>query len=228
MSGLRSRPVPRKSANVKAPALGRGLVDAAQAAGQRADHAFRRQPQHDQQQHAEHQQAILGEVRDEFGQDDDDGGAHHRRERPAGAADDHGEKEQDRLGERKGIRGDEGEQRRKQPAGNAGERGGQREGDGLDDDGTEADGAGGDLGVAHRHHGHAPGARGQAVEEVEREPGEQRGYDGDAAFAGKRRPQRRLGNVHQAVLSAGDLAPLDGDVMDDEGEGDRHHGEIGP
>ena len=41
-------------------------------------------------------------------------------------------------------------------------------------------------------------------------------------------PQRGLGNVHQAVLAAGDLAPLDRDVLDDEGEGDGHHGEVGP
>ena len=147
--------------------------------------------------------------------------------RPAGAADDDGEQEQDRLRERKRIRRDEHQQRREDPAGEAGEHRREREGRGLDDHRIEADRACRDLGVAHRHHGLAPAAAGEAVEGVERAPAS---------------TTARIAIPRSAKISA----PIDGGGMpirpfappvrsrhsivpccDDEGEGDRHHREIG-
>ena len=48
------------------------LIGAAELTRQRADHAIRRDPEHDQQQRAEHQQAILGEAGDQLRQHDGD------------------------------------------------------------------------------------------------------------------------------------------------------------
>ena len=39
---------------------------------------------------------------------------------------------------------------------------------------------------------------------------------------------RRRHEAHQAVLAAGQAFPLDGAVVDDEGEGDGDHREVGP
>ena len=53
----------------------------------RSENAFRRQPQHDEQQRAEDQQAVFRERRDRLWEQDDDHGADHRAERVAGAGD---------------------------------------------------------------------------------------------------------------------------------------------
>jgi hypothetical protein len=66
------------------------------------------------------------------------------------------------------------------------------------------------------------------VKEIEREARE-RDRDGrQPALAFKRTSEARLDDAHEAILAAGQLAPFDGPVLDDEGEGDGHHGEVGP
>ena len=60
---------------------------------QRAEHALRRQPEHQEQKGAEDEQAVLGEARDQLRQHDSDDRTDHGAQRPAGAADDHGQQE---------------------------------------------------------------------------------------------------------------------------------------
>ena len=71
---------------------------------QRAEHAFRREPQHHQQQAPKNSSRYSARPRQHFGQHHADDRADQRAERPAGAADDDHQQEQDRLRERESSR----------------------------------------------------------------------------------------------------------------------------
>ena len=93
----------QKSVQRKIAHLRRRPVNAGESAVDETDDAFGRQPEHQQQQRAECQQAVLGERGDQLGQHDDDGGADHRSQGVTGTADDDGQQKQDRLRERETI-----------------------------------------------------------------------------------------------------------------------------
>ena len=99
--------------------------------------------------------------------------------------------------------------------------------DGLDDHRVEADRARRGFGIAHRHHRHAPAAAGEAVERIERGARERDGEHGHLALRKDQRAERRRRDAHEAVGPAGERAPLDRAVLNNEGKGDRDHGEIG-
>ena len=87
--------------------------------------------------------------------------------------------------------------------------------------------AGRDLGIAHRAHREAPAARASRLYSDQRE----RRISTIAATAMPRSPmrpadERRMRDVHQAVLAAGEAFPFDGAVLDDEAERDRDHREV--
>jgi hypothetical protein len=207
---------------------GRRLPQAAAGAAQQADHAVGRDPEHHQQHRAEHQQAHVLEVGEQFGQHADEDRADHRPGHRAGAADHDHEHEQDRLHEAEGVRGDEAGKRREQATRRTRAHGRDREGRALDRHRVEADRLGRGLRVAHRAHRRAPGAA--------REPG----IGGECGAGAEERDQRHRplafrqaaeggrAHAHDAVLPAGEAAPFDDAVLDDEAEGDRDHRQVRP
>ncbi len=199
---------------------------ARQITRKRSENAFRRQPQHDEQQHAEDQQAVFRKRRDQLREQDDDEGADHGAERVAGATDDNGEQEQDRLRERERTRRDEGHQRGERATSGAGDGRGKRKRDRLDDDGIAADRLGGGLAVAYGDHRLAERAQREAVKERQRGAGHHDRERRKAALAVEAEPEPWLRDIHEAVLAAGHCAPLDENVLDDERERDGHHREV--
>ena len=138
-------------------------------------------------------------------------------------------RKQDRLRERKRIRRDEHEQRREDRAGKPRERRRQRKGSRLDDHRIEPDGAGGDLGIAHRDHATCPRRCSPADgRKATKHPASSTASTAISRSANTLPSNAGRLEIHQAVVAAGQLAPFDRAVLDDEGERDRHHGEIGP
>ena len=83
-----------------------------------------------------------------------------------------------------------------------------------------------EFGIAHRAHGVAPDAAAQARERGGGQHGERERQERDAAFADVMAEHARAGNAGQAVPAAGQTLPFRRALLDDEAEGDGHHGEI--
>jgi hypothetical protein len=204
-----------------------GCAPAREEARRCADDALRRDPEHREQQRAEEQQAVLRERGEQLGQQHDERGPDHRAGDRARAADDHHQDEQDRLEEGERGRRDESRQRCEQRARETGARGRERERHGLDRDRVEADRFRRRLGIAHRAHRLAPRSGREAPERVDQHRGHRDREERHPALAEAHAERRRRRDAHDAILPAGEVAPLDRGVLDDEAERDRHHREVG-
>ena len=135
-----------------------------QNARDQPDQARRREPQHGQHQHADEQEPVLAERREQFRQQHHDQGADDRTEHAIGAAQHHDQEEQDRLKERKGFRADEIADRSIDAAGQAGRDRRNAERRGANERRIEFDRDAGGFGIAHRAHGVAPNASAEPCE----------------------------------------------------------------
>eukprot|EP01022_Parablepharisma_sp_SALTPOND_P030357 TRINITY_DN760_c2_g2_i2.p2 TRINITY_DN760_c2_g2~~TRINITY_DN760_c2_g2_i2.p2 ORF type:complete len:1280 (+),score=504.50 TRINITY_DN760_c2_g2_i2:6407-10246(+) len=194
---------------------------------QQAGHAIRCDPQHQQEQGTEEQQAIVFQTGQQFRQGTHDHGADQRPQDGTGAAQHHHQDEEDGLHEAEGVRRHQPRQRCEQAAGQSCQRRRDGEGDGLDHQRIDADRLGGGLAIAHRAHGGPPATTRQPAITGQHHGHARQGQDGDRTLA----LQSRHGGRHQphdAVLAAGDVAPFDDGVLDDEAEGNRDHGQVRP
>jgi hypothetical protein len=89
----------RKAATSKRRCRRGRSLRASPEARQRAEHAFGRDPQDDEQRYAEEQQPVFGKTGQELRQDHAHQRAGHRTKGPAGTAHDDDEQELDRLRE---------------------------------------------------------------------------------------------------------------------------------
>ena len=154
-----------KRADVERPCPGRARVDAPEPAFDLAHHPAGGRDEDDEEQHPDEEEPVLGEGGEELRQQHHDEGADDGPEDGSDPADDGDEEEEDRLEERERLGADElrqgGEDRPRDPR----DRGRQGERGGSDHDRIEPERAGRELGVAHRPHGLAPVARGEACEQ---------------------------------------------------------------
>ena len=126
------------------------------------------------------------------------------------------------------MRRDKAGQGRKQRTGSPGTQGRDRKRGGLDHQRIEAGRGTGDFGIAHGPHRRPPGTAGQPMKRHQRHSGRGNRQQCHRTLTAGELAQRRPGDAHDAVLTAGQAAHFDNTVFDDEAERNGDHGQIRP
>ncbi len=136
---------------------------------QRADHAGRQPVDRTHQEAAVEDQPVVGETRQELGQEREGDAARHRARHAALAAEEERQQEQDGRLEREAVRRDVAVEKCEQAARRAGEAGRHREGHDPDIVGRQPERLGRHVAPLHRQEGAAPRRAAQVRHQPERE-----------------------------------------------------------
>ena len=205
----------QKSVQRKIAHLRRRPVNTGESAVQETDHAFGRQPQHNSNSAPKTSKRYSASEAISSGNTTMTAAPTTGAEGVAGAADDDGQQKQDRLRERETIGRDEHSSGANMPPATPVNTAERAKASGLDADRIEADRRGAAISESRTAIIALPQAlRARRWKGIERQAGQQTWRSRESRARPTRPPPSAgLRHAHQAVLAAGQLAPLDGAVL---------------
>ncbi|GJD58404.1 hypothetical protein IFDJLNFL_4324 [Methylobacterium dankookense] len=210
-----------------------GRVDPARARSQagvelaqRAEDAAGQAEHHRQQQRAVGEFLPLGEALQHLGQVGEDEGAEHRPEGRGRAPQDHHQQEADGIREGEDVGRDVGVEEGVEAAGDPRRHRRDREGQRADAGGADAEAARRRLALGHRQHRPAVARMLQVVRGERRQEQREGEHRVEGVARERMAEQVRARDAGEPGGAPGQALPFDGDVLDDEAEGDRHHREV--